>query len=128
MSIADGDTDTVLIAAGDSLETGYDEVFDFTLGTGSGNTGVDRLNLVNTNFTGSGIITTAAGATFNEIFSYLSLTLQEGNTVGFVVDNNTYIYQDSNDVNFADTVIELLGVQATSLSNTGLEAGSVWMM
>jgi hypothetical protein len=98
------------------------------LGTGGSTTGVDRLDLVNTSFTGNGIMPAISNRELDGYIKFLQSNLTNGDTVGFVMGISNYIYQDSNDVNVEDTVVVLLGVQATSLSNTGLEAGSVWMM
>jgi hypothetical protein len=48
-----------------------------------------------------------------------------GNTVAFVTANNTFVFQDGGGT---DTLVELLGVTATSVNNTGLTANSVWVI
>ena len=48
-------------------------------------------------------------------------------TVAFVSEGNTFIFQDSG-VDTNGNLVELVGVLATSLSTTGLAAGSVWIV
>ena len=60
------------------------------------------------------------------VLSYLQANITGGNTVAFIADtNNTYVFQDGG-VN--DTLVELVGVTATSVSTTGSAAGSVWIV
>jgi hypothetical protein len=59
------------------------------------------------------------------VLSYLQTNITGGNSVAFIADtNNTYVFQDGG---ATDTLVELVGVSATSISTTGLEAGSVWI-
>jgi hypothetical protein len=148
-------TDTVWVAAGDSLVTAYDVVSSFKLGTGVINTtGVDKLDLANTTIaadtTGSngvdfgiihshrisnGIIrfddvdsyTTPlaiTASTLTNVVGYLQANITGGNTVAFVAGADTYIFQDG----VTDTLVELVGVTASSLNTTGLASGAVWLV
>ncbi|MDP3010083.1 MAG: hypothetical protein Q8N30_13570 [Methylococcales bacterium] len=138
------------IATGDSLATlgGYDLVTGFT--------GIDKLDLASTviavNVTeadgidsvvirshsiSNGIISfddinnytaplaISASTNLANVFSYLQTNITDGNTVAFVAENNTYVFQDGG---VTDTLVELLGVTATSVNNTGLTASSVWVI
>jgi len=136
---------------------GYDVVTGFKLGMGIFNTtGVDKLDLANTaiavNVTAadgidSGVIRShsisngiisfddinnyssplviSASTNLANVFSYLQTNITGGNTVAFVAENNTFVFQDGG---VTDTLVELLGVAATSVNNTGLTANSVWVI
>jgi hypothetical protein len=149
-------TDTLGIAKGDSLINSYDIVFNFALGTGTINTvGVDKLDLASTaiaadtagvNGDNAGIIhshsisngiisfddvnhyndaLTIDATNLTEVFSYLQANITDGNTVAFVSDGNTFVFQDGG---VTDTLVELVGVTATSLSHSGLANGAVWIV
>jgi hypothetical protein len=152
----DNTTDTLYFNVGDSLVTGYDQANNFNLGSSAtSSVGADRLNVDSTAIATDAIVdgidtgtimshsisngiisfgnadnfTDPATATnvLADVLAYLQSNITGGDTVAFVVEGNTFVFQDGG-IGVADTVIELLGVQATSLSNTGLEAGSVWIM
>ena len=151
-------TDTVSIAAGDSLVTSYDLVNGFGLGTGSDATGVDNLHLASTLIatgaadgtdvgTGSSAISShsitngiisfdnlgaydtpvaiTASTNLANVFSYLQANIGGNETVAFVSDGNTFVFQDGG---ATDTLVELVGVMAHSVSTTGLVTGSVWIV
>jgi Ca2+-binding RTX toxin-like protein len=60
------------------------------------------------------------------VLSYLQANITGGNSVAFIADtNNTYVFQDGG---VTDTLVELVGVSATSVSTTGATAGSVWIV
>jgi VCBS repeat-containing protein len=135
----------------------YDFAVGFKLGTGTVNTtGVDQLDLVNTTIASNaaavngtnagvimshsitnGIISFAASDTYaaapltlsdgylGNVFSYLQANITGNQTVGFVCSGNTFVFQDAGAV---DTLVELVGVSATSLNTTGLAAGAVWIV
>jgi VCBS repeat-containing protein len=135
----------------------YDIAVGFKLGTGTVNTtGVDQLDLVSTTIAANaaavnginagaimshsitnGIISFAASDTFaaaplaltdgylSSAFGYLQANITGNQTVGFVCSGNTYVFQDAGAV---DTLVELVGVSATSLNTTGLAANSVWIV
>ena len=135
----------------------YDYAVGFKLGTGtSSTTGVDQLDLVSTTIAANaaavdgtnagaimshsitnGIISFATSDSYasapltlsdgylGDVFSYLQANITGNQTVGFVCSGNTYVFQDAGAV---DTLVELVGVTATSLSNTGLAANSVWIV
>ena len=136
---------------------GYDYATSFKLGTGTINTtGVDKLDLVNMTIAANGVVNGIDSGpimshqinngmiTFDSsdthtsplaisdgylglIFTYLENNISGGQTVGFVCSGNTFVYQDGGSA-ANDTLIELIGVAATSLSTTGLAAGSVWIV
>ena len=148
-------SDILYIATGDSLVGSYDVANNFALGTGNSTTGVDVLNLDTTliaanvaavDGTDSGIIQshsinngminfsntnnystplTLTDANLTDIIGYLQANISGGNTVAFIDNGNTYVFQDGG---VTDTLVELVGVTATSLSTTGSAAGSVWIM
>jgi ELWxxDGT repeat protein len=135
----------------------YDFAVGFKLGTGTvSTTGVDQLDLVSTTIASNaaavngtnagaimshsitnGIISFAASDTFaaapiamtdgylSSAFSYLQANITGSQTLGFVCSGNTYVFQDAGVV---DTLVELVGVVATSLNTTGLAAGAVWIV
>jgi hypothetical protein len=55
----------------------------------------------------------------------LQANISGSNTVAFVSEGNTFVFQDGG---ATDTLVELVGVTATSLSNTGLANGTVWIV
>lgn len=149
-------TDTIQIAAGDSVATTglMDKATGFKLGASAvSNAGVDKLDLVSTaiaaNATSqdgtdagaiqtssitSGIISfkgvggaTIAASTLNlsDALTYLQTNITDGSSVAFVAGNDTYVFQDGG---VADTVVDLVGVIATSMNNTGLGVNSVWLV
>jgi Ca2+-binding RTX toxin-like protein len=145
-------TDTVQITAGDSLVSNYDTVSSFTLG---GSAGADRLDLDNAtiaaNTAGSngvdsgsilshsisnGIISfddidsysapvAVTAANFANVLSYLQSNIGGNEVVAFTSEGSTFVFQDAV---AADTLVELVGVTANSLSNSGATAGSVWVL
>ena len=149
-------TDTLRIRAGDSLMGGFDIVNGFKLGTGSGTTlGIDKLdldydliagNINSANGIDSGIIrshsivngkisfddideyTTALSLTtsnLSNVFSYLQNNITTlGSTVAFTASGSTYVFQD-NGIN--DTLVQLAGITAGSISTLGLVADGVWI-
>jgi hypothetical protein len=63
-------------------------------------------------------------ANFSSVLSYLQTNITGGNTVAFISEGNTFVFQDG----VTDTLVELLGVIASSLDGTGLTANSVWII
>ena len=149
-------TDTVRIATGDSVANNYDQVTGFTLGSGLVNTsGVDKLDLASTtiatntngvNGTDAGLIhshsisngiisfddintytspLTISSANLSDVFNYLHTNVTGSRIVAFVSEGNTYVFQDGG---ATDTVVELVGVSATSLSTTGVADHSIWLV
>jgi hypothetical protein len=150
-------TDTLRIATGDSTAN-HDIANNFKLGTGLGNTvGVDRLDLDTTTIAfnaaavnginagnimshsiTNGIIsfggtdsytsplTISAATDLANVIAYLQNNVTGGSTVAFIADtNNTYVFQDGG---ATDTLVELVGVTATSVNNSGLVTDSVWII
>lgn len=149
-------TDTVQINRGESLVNYSDTVTGFSLGNGSSTASVDKLDLHSTNIASdvsqvdgsdvngihshaisNGIITFDDTDTFDvpftdwtdsnlkDIVLYLGQNIEEENTVAFVFMNDTYVFQDGGAG--ADTLVRLVGIQATSLSIDGLADSSVWI-
>jgi len=152
-----GATDTLRITAGDSLVSSFDVVNGFKLGNGTASTaGVDMLDLENfivadnvsaVDGVDSGIIRSHSIAngfiSFDDIDSYttpFALTASNltnvysylqnnmtatGSTVAFTASGSTYVFQD-NGIN--DTLLQFVGVSATSIDTTGLAAGGLWIV
>jgi uncharacterized lipoprotein YbaY len=59
-----------------------------------------------------------------EVISYLQANITSNDTVAFVSEGNTFVFQDG----ATDTFVELVGVTAASLNNTGFNAGAVWIV
>lgn len=142
-------TDTVHIAAGDSMVKSYDLIKGFTLGidkldldAGSIAADSDASDGINQNGIRSHSISngmmlfdatndhSAALNTdnlkLNAIIHYLQSNIDHlGETVAFIQHDNTYIFQNNGD---SDTLVRLAGVSASSLDNTGLAANSVWLI
>lgn len=133
----------------------FDVIYGFQLGIGGTNAGVDALDLPSyqiasntTVFDGlnvnnirshniiNGLITFSSSDTSNipvlidsgslgnltDVFKYLQANIVDGETVAFSDGSSTFVFQGGAS---ADTVVQLVGVIATGLSNTGLDAGSV---
>jgi len=147
---------TLRIAAGDSLVSSFDVVYGFKPGTGTvSTTGIDKLDLDGILIAAS--VTAADGIdsgiirshsivngliSFDDIDDYTtSLTLNTsdlanvysylqnnitaaGSTVAFTASGSTYVFQDDD---VSDTLVQLTGITATSISTTGLAAGAVWI-
>lgn len=118
-------------------------------------TGVDKLDLASTNiaanvvsFNGSnagnikshhlsdGIISfddtnhyanplTITETDLANVFNYLQANIRGRDTVAFISEGNTFVFQDGGAV---DTLVELVGVNAHSLNTTGLAADSLWLV
>jgi Ca2+-binding RTX toxin-like protein len=150
-------TDTLSIATGDSLVSSYDIANAFKLGTGTINTiSIDRLDLASTviatnaaavNGTDSGTIlshsisngiisfddinnyttplTITAATNLADVFGYLQANITANNTVAFVSEGNTFVFQDGG---VTDTLVELVGVVASSINTSGLATNAVWIV
>jgi len=150
-------TDTVRIAAGDSLVGSFDVATGFKLGSGVvSTTGVDKLDLATTVVAAnaatvdgidSGIIhshsivnglirfddvdsyttpLTLTAADLSSVFSYLQNNITSaGSTVEFNALGNTYVFQDGG---ANDTLVQLTGVTATSITTTGLAVDGLWIV
>jgi endonuclease YncB( thermonuclease family) len=55
----------------------------------------------------------------------LQTNITNGSTVAFVSGGDTYVFQDAG---ASDTVVQLVGVAATSVDNSGLAVGSLWIV
>ncbi len=142
--------DTVRIATGDSLVNSFDLINNFKPGTGTANTtGVDKLDLPTTliavNGTDAGTIRSHSinngiikfddlntytaplsitATNLANVFSYLQSNITGNNTVAFISGTDTYVFQDGGTT---DTLVELIGITATSVNTSGLAAGAVWV-
>lgn len=67
---------------------------------------------------------TITGGYLPSVFSYLQTNITGSNTVAFIAEGNTYVFQDGG---VTDTLVELVGVVANSINTTGLAANSVWI-
>jgi Ca2+-binding RTX toxin-like protein len=118
-------------------------------------TGVDKLDLASTNiavnvlsFNGSnvgnikshhlsdGIISfddtnhyanplTITETDLANVFNYLQANIRGRDTVAFISEGNTFVFQDGGAV---DTLVELVGVNAHSVNTTGLGADALWLV
>ena len=148
-------TDTVIINTGDSLLKSYDTVIGFAVTKGQGTTGVDQLDLAHNKIAANvatvngvnvghirshainkGIITfddaenykTALNLTTNEfsaVQTYLQNNIKANATVAFTALGNTYVFQDDG---ATDTLVQLTGLTASNLTNTGLITNGVWLV
>ena len=147
-------TDTLKIATGDSLIDNYDIANSFGLGTGTANTiAVDKLDLsftsiaanvshvngtdfgnVSSHSISNGLISFAnvigdtplsiTAANLTDAINYVQAAITGNNTVAFISDGNTFVFQDGG---VTDTLVELVGVMANSVNNSGLGVGAVWI-
>jgi len=67
---------------------------------------------------------TITATNFNNVINYLNTNMYGATTVAFVDQGDTFVFQDSWPV---DTLVDLVGVSATSLNNTGIGVGAVWI-
>ena len=152
------DIDTVLIEIGDSQVGNFDVIKDFQLGTSTKNVkGIDRLDLPNNLIAGDatavngndvgvihshniakGLITFDDADNYTSplaitkdnltsVFGYLQDNIKSSATVAFKAANNTYVFQDGG-IGIPDTLVELAGIKASSLSTTGLSVDTVWII
>ena len=136
--------------------TGFDVATGFKLGSGIVSTeGVDRLDLDSTNIAAnatavdginSGIIFShhifdgiisfddinnytsplvLTAGNLTNVFGYLQNNITAEETVAFNGLGNTYVFQDGV---ISDTLLQLTGITAGSLSNTGLVADGLWIV
>ncbi|MDD1608729.1 MAG: hypothetical protein LUQ18_09605, partial [Methylococcaceae bacterium] len=69
-------------------------------------------------------VAVTAATNLANVLSYVEANITGGNTVAFVSEGNTFVFQDGG---VTDTLVELVGVTAQSVSTTGSVAGSVWI-
>ena len=144
-------TDTLRISAGDSLVSSFDVVSGFKLGSAA----VDKLDLdyafIADNVSAADGIDSAiirshsivngkisfddideytstlalTASNLTNVYSYLQNNIiTAGSTVTFSASGNTYVFQDDG---ISDTLVQLTGITATSISTAGLAAGGVWI-
>jgi Ca2+-binding RTX toxin-like protein len=149
-------TDTLMIAKGDSLVNSFDIANNFSLGKSiSSSLGVDKLDLssaliaantVATNGINAGVIhshhisngiisfddsdtyssaLTINSSNFTNVISYLQTNITAASSVAFISNGNSFVFQDGGS---SDSLIQLSGVIANSINNTGLGVGAVWIV
>jgi len=99
---------------------------------GTGSNAISSHNITSgiIRFDNSGAYDTAVAitATTNlaNVISYLQANITGGDTVAFISEGNTFVFQDGTT---SDTLVELVGVTATTIDNiAGLTAGAVWLV
>ncbi len=101
----------------------------------SGTDGVDTVNLHSHAIT-NGIITfddqdqfstalTLDTSSVEVVFNYLKLNIVNGETVAFIADGNTFVFQDNGNL---DTAVQLSGVVASNINVDGLTNGGIWLI
>jgi hypothetical protein len=60
-----------------------------------------------------------------DAINYVQSAITGNNTVAFVSEGNTFVFQDGG---VTDTLVELVGISANSVNNSGLGAGAVWII
>jgi Ca2+-binding RTX toxin-like protein len=66
-----------------------------------------------------------AATNLADVFSYLQANITANNTVAFVSEGNTFVFQDGG---VTDTLVELVGVAAQGVNTSGLVANTVWII
>ncbi|GAB6141032.1 hypothetical protein JCM14076_17610 [Methylosoma difficile] len=149
-------TDTVKISSGDSLLTTFDVISGFQGGlSNSSNLGVDKLDLVGiaiasntaaTNGVDTGVIKshqiasglikfddvnafnaalTIDGSNLASVLAYLQSNITDiGATVAFNVGADAYVFQNDGS---NDMLVELLGINLSSINTSGLGLGALWI-
>jgi Ca2+-binding RTX toxin-like protein len=151
LTIATGDSlvNSYDVAQGFTLGTGsgnqlgvdrldLDSIFVAGNGTGNGADVGIGANTISSHSIINGIISFDSSGVYNtpvsvsvatnlaNVISYLQANITGGNSVAFIADtNNTYVFQDGG---VQDTLVELVGVIASSVNNTGLVTNSVWIV
>ena len=64
-------------------------------------------------------------ANLADTLGYLQANITGSNTVAFVSEGNTFVFQDGG---VQDTLVELIGVTAQSVNTSGLAANAVWII
>jgi hypothetical protein len=86
------------------------------------NNGIISFDDINT-YTSPLAITAATNLA--DVFGYLQANITANNTVAFVSEGNTFVFQDGG---ITDTLVELVGVTAQSVNSSGLAANTVWII
>ncbi|MDD1611452.1 MAG: hypothetical protein LUO95_12985, partial [Methylococcaceae bacterium] len=60
-----------------------------------------------------------------DTLGYLQANITGSNTVAFVSEGNTFVFQDGG---ATDTLVELVGVTAQSVNTSGLATNAVWII
>jgi len=132
--------------------TDFDTVTGFRLGSGAG---IDQLDLDKTliaansaavNGMDSGVIRSPhifdglitfddindytlplviTAGNLTNVFGYLQNNIAGENTVAFNALGNTYVFQDGG---VSDTLVQLTGVTASSISTTGTATDAIWIV
>ncbi|MDD1608023.1 MAG: hypothetical protein LUQ18_05930, partial [Methylococcaceae bacterium] len=64
-------------------------------------------------------------ADLTDVVGYLEANIRGNNTVAFVSEGNTFVFQDHG---VQDTLVELVGVTAQSVNTSGLATNAVWII
>jgi hypothetical protein len=70
-------------------------------------------------------LTITAATNLANVLDYLQANITDNNTVAFVSEGNTFVFQDGG---MTDTLVELVGVTSSGLNTSGLVAGSIWLV
>lgn len=70
-------------------------------------------------------LTITAATNLVNVLDYLRANITDNNTVAFMSEGNTFVFQDGG---ITDTLVELVGVTGSSVNTSGLVAGSVWLV
>jgi Ca2+-binding RTX toxin-like protein len=70
-------------------------------------------------------LTITAATNLADVFGYLQTNITANNTVAFVSEGNTFVFQDGG---ATDTLVELVGVVAQSVNTSGLATNAVWII
>lgn len=70
-------------------------------------------------------LTITAASNLANVLDYLQANITDNNTVAFVSEGNTFVFQDGG---MTDTLVELVGVSSSSINTSGLVAGSIWLV
>jgi len=70
-------------------------------------------------------LTITAASNLANVLDYLQANITDNNTVAFVSEGNTFVFQDGG---MTDTLVELVGVTASSMNMSGLTTGSIWLV
>jgi hypothetical protein len=68
---------------------------------------------------------TITAANLADTLGYLQTNITANNTVAFISEGNTFVFQDGG---VTDTLVELVGVVASSINTSGLATNAVWIV
>ncbi|MDD1610095.1 MAG: FG-GAP-like repeat-containing protein, partial [Methylococcaceae bacterium] len=112
------DLDSTLIAANTAAVNGVDSGIIHSHNISNGIISFDNIDSYTTPLS-----ITAADLT--DVVSYLQANIGGNNTVAFVSEGNTFVFQDGG---ATDTLVELVGVMAQNINTSGLATNAVWII